>query len=766
MASTNFDPGIMQDFLTESGELVEQLDRDLVLLEETPEDLELLNRIFRALHTIKGSASFLALTNLVHLAHAAESALNSARNRVFIVDRPVMDLLLQAVDVLRRHMSELNAGDELSLADPKLVASLTSLGEGRGILKDNDSSASPNETRRAEPADAVGKSPTTEGGVTRTPLKLPSSKMDLLGYLVSDVEQSLKQITEQLDALNNAQQRTNAAGTLMELLEPLNRSAEFFEFEAMQHCVALLAMLSGSCSDLAEAGVPAAVRLGHHVLRLLNEQVSGLENGVLLDRPLGAIEESVRRLVEENHIDELASTDPRQVEVTSAQANPVASSNSAADTGSSASDEHPDAKKDDGAVQGAAAKGQHAAIEQTIRVEVGRLEALLNLVGELVLQKNRIGAISRKVVNDDSVNPDIADTLSQSTEGLDRLTSDIQVAVMRTRMQPLDKLFGKYPRLIRDLARKTGKQIRLVIDGADTEVDKSVIEELADPLIHLIRNSADHGIEPTADRIAAGKPECGTIHLSASHEGSHVLIRIQDDGRGLRRDKIGAKAVANGLTTEAELASMSDAQVRNFIFAAGFSTAEQVSDLSGRGVGMDVVRTNIEKIKGSIELESEPGKHTSVSIKIPLTVAIMTAMMVGIGDEIYAVPLHSIYEIVRPGSGELASIRTAPVMRLRDTVLPLVDGCLEFGVPSANQKPTPFAVVLGQGDKRVGLLVSRLIGQQQIVIKPLDSMVDGAGPVSGATVRDDGGVSLIVDVAQMITLAQRRRQSGVNSAVH
>ncbi|MBC7772763.1 MAG: chemotaxis protein CheA [Pyrinomonadaceae bacterium] len=759
MAATNFDAGIMQDFLTESGELVEQLDRDLVLLEETPADLELLNRIFRALHTIKGSASFLALTNLVHLAHAAESALNSARNRVFVVDRPVMDLLLQVVDILRRQMTELTAGDELCLADPRLIASLTSLGEGKGLGKQSDAPSPPEQEVTHEPADAAGDAPIGDINLKRTKLRLPSSKSDLLGYLVSDAEQTLLQITDQLEAVGLPEQRRSAAGSLAELLESLNRAAKFFEFEAMERCTTSLVKLTTGVMDLAEPLVPAAVRLGHHVLVQLNEQLSGLENGELVERSFTAIEESVNHLIDDGVIDELAETEPSVAAAPGEGSEPSA----AGEMASAANEERAEQKKDDGAAPGAAVKGQHAAVEQTIRVEVGRLEALLNLVGELVLQKNRIGAISRKMIGDESVDSDVADVLSQSTEGLDRLTSDIQVAVMRTRMQPLDKLFGKYPRLIRDLARKTGKQMRLVIEGADTEVDKSVIEELADPLIHLIRNSADHGLEPPADRVSAKKPECGTIHLSASHEGSHVLIRIRDDGRGLRRDKIGAKAVARGIVTEAELATMSDQQVRNFIFAAGFSTAEVVSDLSGRGVGMDVVRTNIEKIKGSIELDSEPGVHTTVSIKIPLTVAIMTAMMVGIGDEIYAVPLHSIYEIVRPCKEELASIRSSPVMRLRETVLPLVDGCLEFGVPAAHRRETPFAVVLGQGDKRVGLLVSRLIGQQQIVIKPLDSMVDGAGPVSGATVRDDGGVSLIVDVAQMIQLAQKRRHSALTN---
>jgi two-component system chemotaxis sensor kinase CheA len=321
-------------------------------------------------------------------------------------------------------------------------------------------------------------------------------------------------------------------------------------------------------------------------------------------------------------------------------------------------------------------------------------------------------------------------------------------------MQPLDKLFGRYPRLIRDLASKTGKQIQLVIEGGDTEVDKSVIEELGDPLVHLIRNSADHGLEGPEERTKAGKNALGTITLRASHEGSHVRVLVMDDGRGLARERIAKKAVERGLATQEQISAMSDREVFNFIFEAGFSTAEKVSDLSGRGVGMDVVRTNIQKLKGSIELSSQAGNGTTVAITIPLTVAILQAMMVGVGPEIYAVPLTSILEIVRPQADQVSSIGGHQVMRLRDSVLPLVSSAELFEQPTDRRSEQPFAVVLQSGQKQVGLMVSRLIGQQEVVIKPLDEGERTARAVSGATVRDDGGVSLIVDVEQLVRMAQ------------
>jgi two-component system chemotaxis sensor kinase CheA len=404
--------------------------------------------------------------------------------------------------------------------------------------------------------------------------------------------------------------------------------------------------------------------------------------------------------------------------------------------------------------------GKEVAGDQTIRVEVGRLESLLNLVGELVLQKNRVSALSRQLAVHDSTPQDMRESFTQAYGSLDRVTSDLQAAVMKTRMQPLDKIFGKYPRIIRDLARKLGKQINLVIEGGETEVDKSVIEELGDPLVHLIRNSCDHGVELPDVRTKAGKPELGTVRLRACHRGSHVQILISDDGKGLGKEKIVEKAIEKGLYTAEQLAQMTEKDIYRIIFAAGFSTADKISDVSGRGVGMDVVRTNIEKLKGTIELYSEPGKGTTVEILIPLTVAIMSAMMVGVGDEIYAVPLSNIVEIVRPEAEQLASITQRPVLRLRDRVLPLLSAAELFSVPPEKAGKAPFAVVLELSDKTVGLLVDRLIGQQEIVIKPLNEMLDKGGPVSGATVRDDGGVSLIVDIARLFQIAEQRTGRG------
>ncbi|MEM9296326.1 MAG: chemotaxis protein CheA, partial [Planctomycetota bacterium] len=385
--------------------------------------------------------------------------------------------------------------------------------------------------------------------------------------------------------------------------------------------------------------------------------------------------------------------------------------------------------------------------EQTIRVEVSRLESLLNLIGQLVLNKNRILGLNRHL-DEMELEQETREAFTAASGELDRLTGELQMGVMRTRMQPLAKLFDRYPRVIRDIARVTGKQIELVIDGKDTEVDKSVLESLADPLVHILRNSADHGVELPEDRKASGKPEKGRIHLQAEHQGSHVRVAISDDGKGLDREKIGAKAVERGLVKADQLAALSDSEVFRFIFEAGFSLAKQVSELSGRGVGMDVVRSNIQKINGTVQIHSKPGKGTTMEVLIPLTVAIMPAMVVGVGRHLYSIPLQSVVEIVRPDEQQRYSVRGEPVIRIRNDVLPLMDMRARLGEASDGEGGR-FAVVVAVGGRRLGLMVDRLVGQQEIVIKPLDDGFTQGGPFAGATIREDGDVSLILDVVAL-----------------
>ncbi len=769
------DPEILQDFLTESGELLDTLDRDLVRLENMPQDEDLLNQVFRALHTIKGSASFMALTNLVAIAHAAEDALNAARRGDIVINKLIMDMLLDAVDLLKRQFDELRAGADLTAPEPSLVQGLQAVGAGK---MPGEHGAPP----RAEVQEIPEPPATTDSTPQDTDasdansvlivneLNLPENKADLLDFMVVDLEESLVELRAHLTHLRDEATRSDAVHEITVLCEALARSVEFYEFGQMSSLVSVLEIASARIEDLDESHIAQVLPRIEGVIALLENQTEGLRAGEARQWPIDTLCGRVADIVLGHDLDaestlpegatpeqalhcdgvELnvlqAPSAARAVEVD--EATPTAEQSDAPTNSPTNPEPAAEVKSNKPAAV------HPAKIEQTIRVEISRLEQLLNLVGELVLQKNRVSGLSRGIVQTSSVTQEMREAVTQVSGDLDRVTSDIQVAVMRARMQSLDRLFGKYPRLIRDLARKTGKNITLSIEGGDTEVDKSVIEELGDPLVHLLRNSVDHGVEPPEDRAATGKSEEGIIRLVASQEGGHVAVRVIDNGRGLDREKLLKKAIERGLTTEEEAPGLSDSEVYQFILTAGFSTAVEVSDISGRGVGMDVVRNNIEKLKGTIDIESTLGEGTTIIIKIPLTLAIMTAMMVGVGSELYAVPLTNILEIVRPEKDQLSTVNGRRVMRIRDSVLPLIDLSEMLELPETRRQESPFAVVVEQGNRSAGLMVSRLIGQQEVVIKPLDGVLSRSGGVSGATVCDDGGVSLIVDVSKLMQIAQ------------
>lgn len=757
MSINDFDPEILQDFITESGELLEQLEGDLVDIESTPQDPELLNQIFRALHTIKGSASFLALTNLVAIAHVAESALNAARNNQIVIGASEMDLLLAAVDVLKIQFQEITSGNtDLTAAEPHLIESLKSLGEGQAV------GAVPADAALAQNDEQQQARQFSDGRTVRR-LELDSSKLDLIDHLASDIDQSIKESMVKIEQLADESARSAAIHGLGDRFEELSKTIDFFEIPEMMSIISVLENLSESLANIDQAHVDQIIPRMQGMCMLLSEQTEQLTQQLVVSWNIETLCERLTHWIEGQEVEDgvlAAGSDGIMalaadgIAFGNSEIKPESiTENTSAASGAAESDIGTQSNSAGAELPAVAARTAIGQIEQTIRVEVGRLESLMNLVGELVLQKNRIGSISEQIERS-NLDSELIEQMEATTSTLDRVTGDIQLAVMRTRMQPLEKLFGKYPRLIRDLAGKTEKKINLVIEGADTEVDKSVLEELGDPLVHLLRNSGDHGIELPADRVAKGKEETGTIKLIAGHAGSHVRVQIIDDGKGLDREIIGAKAVERGLVSEEQLGTMCDEEVFRFILEAGFSTAEQVSDLSGRGVGMDVVRTNIEsKLKGELAIESELGKGTTLTITIPLTVAIMPAMMVGVGDEVFAIPLTNITEIMRPGDDQLSALGNDPVIHLRGQVYPLISSQDIFDVPACDRRNEDTVVVISFNQRVIGLRVTSVIGLQEIVIKPLTG-VQREGPISGATIRNDGSVSLIMDIASLMQTAK------------
>ncbi|MFZ4428932.1 MAG: chemotaxis protein CheA [Phycisphaerales bacterium] len=776
------DPSLLQDFLTEAGELIEKLDSDMVLLERggsAAETRELLNGIFRALHTVKGAAGFLQLDTLIHFAHAAEDALNLLRQGETAVTPAVVDALLQSVDVLRSMIGELAQGRQPSPCDHALIARLESIA-GRGQTPASKPVAQP----AAQPvSQAAAQTEPDEdlaviadaAGPDGKPLKLPAQKQAILELMVVDLRENAAQIAA-LVARANEGDPCPVAREIEDLFESVCRVLEFFELPDMTRVVHAAAKAAGSLQARPANAPDILVRLVG-VSMLLSQLADGLEARRVRSWPTGTLESRLVKLASgadlgdpdaSSHggdvwaammIDGVVGGEGLHVVEGCLGIDPGlavgAEPTNAADGETAGSSERSDAGE-------RAGHDRSVAAEQTIRVEVSRLEKLLSLVGQLVLAKNRIGAIGRRMRQSNAGASLLAEVLAASGE-LDRLTGELQMGVMRTRMQPLAKLFDRYPRVIRDIARATGKQIELELSGKETEVDKSVLELLADPMVHMIRNSADHGIEHAADRRRAGKPDHGTISVTANHQGSHVRVEIRDDGRGIDPGVIGRKAVEKGLATADEVATMTPRQVIQFIFAPGFSTAETVTDLSGRGVGMDVVRTNVQRMGGSIDVSSEVGRGSRIEILIPLTVAIMPAMVVGVGQDHYCIPLQTITEIVRSDAGGRRSVAGQPVLHLRDEVLPLIELRGALGArDAADAAAGRFAVIVRSGSEKAGLVVDRLVGQQEIVIRPLEDDFEQGGPFSGATIRDEGDVSLILDVNRL--MRRNDKSAGIDLA--
>ena len=551
--SNNDMQDLVQDFILETEEIIEALDHDLVELETRKNDLDLLNKIFRGAHTMKGASSFLGFDKMSGVTHHAEEILNKLRKNEISVTAEIMDILLEFVDATKHIVSDIKNGtDSTDVTD--LIKRLKLANEGK------------------------------------------------------------------------------LAGT------------------------------SGRASSGAEKPQPAQKNI---------EQV----------------------------------------------------------------------------------KKAAVAVEQTIRVDVSRLDSLMELVGELVLSRNRIGQISGELEKKFE-GEFLIEQLMETTSQIGLITTELQLAVMKTRMVPIGKVFNKFPRMVRDLCRDMGKDVDLIISGEETELDKSVVEEIGDPLIHMIRNSVDHGVEKPEVRRKRGKPDKGIVNLSAYHEGNHIVVEIKDDGAGMDAEFLKKKAIEKGVITADEAKTMDAEAAYGLVFKPGFSTAAKITDVSGRGVGMDVVKTNIEKLNGIINIESEMGHGTRFRLKLPLTLAIIQALLVDISGEIFAIPLVSVIETVRIKESEIHSFEGREVLKLRDSVLSLIRLDEIYEIQESLDEDI-YVVVVGLAEKRLGFIVNKLVGQEEVVIKSLGDYLSGNEGIAGATIMGDGRVRLIIDVAGVMEIAQK-----------
>ncbi|MCL4510562.1 MAG: chemotaxis protein CheA [Bacteroidetes bacterium] len=591
---------IVDSFIVETNEIFEKLDNEILELEKRPEDKELVNSIFRAVHTVKGTSGFLSFEQMSILAHRFEDVLNKLRRDELKFQSAMMDVMFEAFDLMKVLLKQVVDHDIQEIDLAPTIKKLESLSSGV--------------------------------------------------------------IPEKAGAEVKAQK--------------------------------------------AESTAPAETTTAHEGKPQANPQTED-------------------------------KTETPGVEPKDAAHQDTAS----------------------GSQQPSQTQKADKTTDTTIRVDVSRLDHLMNLVGELVLGRNRLSQIVISA-GDEEEREDFARQLNETSTQIDFITTELQTAVMKTRMVQIGKVFNRFPRLVRDIAREFSKEIDLVIEGEETELDKSIIEEISDPLVHLIRNAADHGVESPDEREKLGKPRRGTVYLSAGHEGNHIIIEIQDDGAGIDPERLKVKALEKGLITQEEAHEMKTEDAYSLIFIPGFSTAQRVSSVSGRGVGMDVVKTNITKLNGIIAVESAVGKGTKFTLKLPLTLAIIQGLLVGVGSETFAVPLSSVLEVVHTPKNEVSTVHGREVIRLRETVLPLVDISEILDVPGRDEASRSFyTVVVGVANHKFGIVVDRLVGQKEIVIKPLGAYLKNIPGIAGSTILGDGRVIMILDAGELLRLVQKKNGS-------
>ncbi|UCJ15156.1 chemotaxis protein CheA [Pseudomonas sp. MM211] len=733
------DEEILQDFLVEAGEILELLSEQLVELESRPDDMNLLNAIFRGFHTVKGGAGFLQLNELVECCHIAENVFDILRKGERRVDSELMDVVLEALDAVNGMFSEVRERVTPTPASPELLAALARLAEPapaaalanvavsapvQPVAQSAEASADITDSEFAQLLDALDDEPQ------------PSAS-------ASDDEISDDEFESLLDQLHGKGQFAAAATTAVETAAPAPANVSSSangdditddEFEA------LLDQLHGKGQFVAaavETPAPAAPAASASSAAQ-GDEITDDEFEALLDQLHGK-----GKFVEPTAIAPVAAAPAPVPKPAAKTAAPVVAKVAPAPA--------PIAKAEPAKAAAApppAAAAPASEAETTVRVDTARLDEIMNMVGELVLVRNRLVRLGLNSGDE---------AMSKAVSNLDVVTADLQTSVMKTRMQPIKKVFGRFPRLVRDLARQLKKEINLELVGEETDLDKNLVEALADPLVHLVRNAVDHGVESPEEREAAGKSRTGRVVLSAEQEGDHILLMITDDGKGMDADVLRSKAVEKGLLDKDAADRLTDLECYNLIFAPGFSTKTEISDVSGRGVGMDVVKTKISQLNGTVNVFSQKGQGSKIVIKVPLTLAIMPTLMVMLGNQAFAFPLVNVNEIFHLDLSRTNVVDGQEVVIVRDKALPLFYLKRWLVSKAAHEEQGEgHVVILTVGNQRIGFVVDQLVGQEEVVIKPLGKMLQGTPGMSGATITGDGRIALILDVPSMLKRYARR----------
>lgn len=695
MAGFELTPEEIKLFIEEASEQLQVMEGGLLALEDDPESMELVQEIFRAAHTVKGGAATAGFANVAELTHAMESLLDLVRQGKARMSPEIGDCLLQGVDVLRECLAAIERSGSADQVDTS--AAIAVLQEGIRIASGEEAPAAaiPGKPRSAESAKGAGGE--TVGVVVRISPEalMPAVRAYQVLLAIEDVSPIVATRPERHVIETDA-------GEVREVFVFLSAGAPL---DAVKSAalgvpdVIAVESLGGASRPAAAAATP--------------------------QEPSAAPQESEER--EKTPVEEPAS---RRTEAEA--------------PGKGASD--------DGARGGRGGGGSQADLGKTIRVDVHLLDTLMNLVGELVIDRTRLVQLSSVEIERDELQQE----LSQLSGRLNRVTTELQERIMQARMMPVEMLFKRFPRMVRDLSRQLGKPIEFEMYGKETELDRSVIEQIGDPLMHLLRNAVDHGIEPAEERLRLGKSEVGRVSLTAYHQENHIYIEVSDDGRGIDTERVKRRAVEKGFMTEEEAERLTPEEAAELIFLPGLSTARKVSSVSGRGVGMDVVRKNIEKVNGSVSIRTEKGKGTTITIKLPLTLAIVQALLVEIAGHTLAIPLSNVTEAVQVSLSEIHRANGWEMIAVRDEMVPLLNPASIWGERWSVKRRLHGlpVVILRSGSLPVGLKVDRLIGEQEIVIKSMGSIIGDVPGISGASILGDGRVALIVDPASLSKAAK------------
>ncbi len=733
--SFDADEEILQDFLVEAGEILELLSEQLVELEHSPDDMALLNAIFRGFHTVKGGAGFLQLHELVECCHIAENVFDILRKGERRVDSELMDVVLQALDAVNAMFAQVRERVEPTPASPELLAALARLAEPASAEVAAVATPEPAAEPTVDAAD-------DEFEQLLDAIEAPVSEAAEPGSASDEItDDEFESLLDQLHGKGQFSASPSAAAVVeaQPVAVPASDEITDDEFEA------LLDQLHGKGKfEPASAAVAAAEPTLESGGSSTSDHITDDEFEALLDQLHGpgkfepaSVSSGSAPVAEPAPV---APAKPAAAAAPTAAAKPAPAKAAPAAPGKAAALSKPAAP--------AVAEKTSAEAETTVRVDTARLDEIMNMVGELVLVRNRLVRLGSNSGDE---------AMAKAVSNLDVVTADLQSAVMKTRMQPIKKVFGRFPRLVRDLARSLKKEINLELVGEETDLDKNLVEALADPLVHLVRNAVDHGIEIPEEREAAGKPRTGRVVLSAEQEGDHILLVISDDGKGMDANVLRAKAVEKGMLEKDAADRLSDLECYNLIFAPGFSTKTEISDVSGRGVGMDVVKTKISQLNGTVNVFSSKGQGSKVVIKVPLTLAIMPTLMVMLGEQAFAFPLVNVNEIFHLDLSRTNVVDGQEVVIVRDKALPLfyLKRWLVQGAAREVQREG-HVVILSVGNQSIGFVVDQLVGQEEVVIKPLGKMLQGTPGMSGATITGDGRIALILDVPSMLKRYARR----------